>query len=52
VETINVRATIILTKDMTLLGSFFKDLLDKLISINLVNINNIRVSSRVRGKAT
>ena len=51
-ETINVRVIIILTKDITLLRSFFKDLLDKLISINLVNINSIRVPLRVRGKAT
>jgi hypothetical protein len=42
VETINVRVIIILTKDITPLRSFFKDLLDKLISINLVNIKGIR----------
>jgi hypothetical protein len=51
-KTINIRVIIILTKDITLLRSFFKDLLNKLISINLVNINSIRVLSRVRGKAT
>ena len=51
-ETINIRAITVLTKDMTLLRSFFKDLPDKLISINLVNINGIRAPSRVRGKAT
>jgi hypothetical protein len=49
-KTINIRVIIILTKDITLLRSFFKDLLNKLISINLVN--SIRVLSRVRGKAT
>jgi hypothetical protein len=52
VETINIRVIIILIKDITLLRSFFKDLLDKLISINLVNIKGIRAPSRVRGKAT
>jgi hypothetical protein len=52
VKTVDIRAIIVLTKDITLLRSFFKDLPNKLISINLVNINSIRVPSRVRGKAT